>query len=193
MRTHALGCLMLPPMARSLLLSLLVRQRMALQGRFQARYPHPWLMWEAGGWNVPETDRQNVAATQLPVSDLRDCLPPGDALCFELVPPPSAQSVLGVGRATQNALVINDATVSREHILLTVDAQGQWHVEAHPKAGPVKLDGVPLPPGPPRLLKPEMHLELGDARLTFHGPEDFSARLGRMAARLTEQLGQARV
>ena len=180
-------------MARSLLLSLLVRQRMALQGRFQARYPHPWLIWEAGAWNVPETDMQNVAATRLPVSDLRDCLPPGDALCFELVPPNPAHAVLRVGRATHNEFVINDATVSREHITLSVDAAGQWRVEAHPKAGSVKLDGVLLQPGQPHPLKPGMLLELGDARLSFQEPEDFSARLGRIAARLTEQMGQARV
>jgi hypothetical protein len=180
-------------MARSLLLSLLVRQRMALQARFQARYPHPWLIWEAGAWNVPETDMQNVAATQLPVSDLQDCLPPGDALCFELVSPRPAQGVLRVGRATHNEFVVNDATVSREHIILSVDAEGQWRVEVHPKAGPVRLDGKPLPPGKAHPLKPGMHLELGDARLTFQGPEDFSARLGRIAARLTEQMGQARV
>ncbi len=73
-------------MARSLLLSLLVRQHLVLKEKFRARYPHPWLVWESGAWNVPETGRQNVASTQLPVSDLRDCLPAGDALCFELVP-----------------------------------------------------------------------------------------------------------
>ncbi|ADO74849.1 FHA domain-containing protein [Stigmatella aurantiaca] len=178
-------------MARSLLLSLLVRQHMALKARFQARYPHPWLIWEAGAWNVPETGVQNVAATQLPAQDLRDCLPAGDALCFELPPPSPPQSVLRLGRASNNELVINDATVSREHITLSLDAEGQWRVEALSKAGLVKLDGVLLQPGRPTPLKPETHLELGDARLTFHGPEDFSARLGRIAARLAEQMSRA--
>lgn len=175
-----------------MLLSLLVRQHMALKERFQARYPHPWLVWEAGAWNVPETEIQNVAATQLPASDLRDCLPPGDALCFELVPCSDAGRVLPLGRSSHNALVINDATVSREHLTLSTGADGQWQVEALAKAGLVKLDGVMLQPGHPSRLVAGSRLELGDVRLTFHEPEGFYAHLTQLAAQLTQQLAQAR-
>jgi hypothetical protein len=177
---------------RSLLLSLLVRQHLALKERFRARYPHPWLVWEAGAWNVPETERQNVAATQLPAADLRDCLPAGDALCFELVSLGPAQSTLPLGRASHNALIINDATVSRDHLLLHCTPGGQWSVEALPQASPVKLDGLPLPPGQPTQLVPGARLELGDVRLTFHDAEGFYSRLGRMAAMLTAQAAPAR-
>lgn len=172
-------------MARSLLLSLLVRQHLVLREKFRARYPHPWLIWEAGGWNVPETERQNVAATQLPVSDLRDCLPPGDALCFELVLFGEATQVLPLGRASHNALVINDATVSREHLVLRTSPYGQWMVEALPRASSVKLDGVVLEPGHPVPLMPGARLELGDVRLTFHDAAGFYSRLERLAASLS--------
>ncbi len=177
---------------RSLLLSLLVRQHMALKERFRARYPHPWLVWEAGAWNVPETERQNVAATQLPAPDLRDCLPAGDALCFELVALGQAQSTLTLGRASHNALVINDATVSREHLAVQQAPSGQWTVEALSQGSPVKLDGVPLPPGQPAPLMPGARLELGDVRLTFHDAEGFYSRLGRMAATLTAQVASVK-
>lgn len=177
---------------RSLLLSLLVRQHLALKERFRARYPHPWLVWEAGAWNVPETDRQNVAATQLPAPDLRDCLPAGDALCFELVALSEAQSTLPLGRASHNAVVINDATVSRDHLALHRAPSGQWSVEALPQASPVKLDGVRLQPNQPATLMPGARIELGDVRLTFHDSEGFFIRLGRMAATLAAQVTSAR-
>jgi hypothetical protein len=167
-------------------MSLLVRQHMVLKERFRARYPHPWLVWEAGAWNVPETDLSNVAATQLPAPELRDCLPPGDALCFELVPL-GADGALSLGRASHNAFVINDATVSREHLALRVGPDGQWRVEALPKASPVRLDGEELEPGQPTPLVPGARFELGDVRLTFHDAEGFSAHLDRLAASLTSQ------
>jgi len=177
---------------RSLLLSLLVRQHLALKDRFQARYPHPWLVWEAGAWNVPETERQNVAATQLPAPDLRDCLPAGDALCFELVALGEAQSTLPLGRASHNAVVINDATVSRDHLALHRTPSGQWSVEALPQASPVKLDGVTLQPHQPATLMPGARIELGDVRLTFHDAQGFFTRVGRMAATLAAQVAPAR-
>jgi hypothetical protein len=177
-------------MARSLLLSLLVRQHLVLKEKFRARYPHPWLVWEAGAWNVPETGRQNVAATQMPVSELRDCLPAGDALCFELVSLGEASTVLPLGRASHNTFIINDATVSREHLVLSTGPYGQWMVEAVPKSSPVKLDGVELEQGKPTPLMPGARLELGDVRLTFHDPAGFDARLDRLAATL--QVASAR-
>ncbi len=173
-------------MARSLLLSLLVRQHLVLKEKFRARYPHPWLVWEAGAWNVPETGRQDVASTQLPVSDLRDCLPAGDALCFELVSVGETSTSLPLGRASHNAFVINDATVSREHLVLSTGPYGQWMVEAVPKSSPVRLDGMALEPDRPTPLVPGARLELGDVRLTFHDPAGFYTRLDRLAASFSQ-------
>jgi hypothetical protein len=175
-------------MARSLLLSLLVRQHLVLKEKFRARYPHPWLVWESGAWNVPETGRQNIAATQLPASELRDCLPAGDALCFELVSMGETPQALPLGRASHNAFVINDATVSREHLVLRTNAEGQWLLEPVPKASPVKLDGVELEPGRPVPLQPGARIELGDVRLTFHDVTSFYARIDRLGASLSAQL-----
>src|SRR4051812_32130275 len=101
-------------MTRALLLSLLSRQALMLKASgFRERYPHGWLVWEAGGWNVPDIG-EDMGNTRLPSGDMADCLPQSDVLCFEL-PPPAADAVIKVGRAPECDVVINDATVSREH------------------------------------------------------------------------------
>ncbi len=170
-------------MARALLLSLLVRQHLALKEKFRARYPHCWLVWEEGVWNVPENSEQNHGTTRLPTSELRDCLPSGDAMCFELAPGIN-RDVLPLGRASHNALVINDATVSREHLALHHQQDGRWMVEALPQGGPVMLGGKQLRPGQLTPLESGMQLQLGDVRLTFHDADGFHARMGHTAALL---------
>jgi FHA domain len=168
-------------MARSLLLSLLVRQHLALKEKFRARYPHCWLVWEAGVWNVPENSEQNHGTTRLPTSDLRDCLPSGDAMCFELATAPG-RDTLSLGRASHNVFVINDATVSREHLVLHAQPDGHWMVEALVQGGPAMLSGKRMRPGQHLLLESGMQLQLGDVRLTFHDAESFHTRMGHTAA-----------
>ncbi|ATB30865.1 FHA domain-containing protein [Melittangium boletus] len=165
-------------MARSLLLSLLVRQHLALKEKFRARYPHYWLVWESGAWNVPEGGEQNHGATRLPNDELSDCLPAGDAMCFELNP---GKDLLEIGRASHNAFVINDATVSREHLVLRARADGGWAVEARPQSGPALLEGQRLTPGQLHPLETGMHLQLGDVRLTFHDADSFHQRMADTA------------
>jgi FHA domain len=174
-------------MARSLLLSLLVRQHLALKEKFRARYPHCWLVWEAGVWNVPENSEQNHGDTRLPTSEeLRDCLPAGDAMCFELAPGPG-RDALSLGRSSSNVLVINDATVSREHLMLHHQPDGRWLVEVLARGGPAMLNGKRLRPGPPTPLESGMQLQLGDVRLTFHDADSFHTRMGHTATLLLAQ------
>jgi hypothetical protein len=176
-------------MTRALLHSLLVRQSLALKDRFRARYPHPWLVWEPGLWNVSDGGEQNVAATQLPLEDLRDCLPVGDdALCFELLQAMGAGS-LSVGRASHNQLVVNDATVSREHLVLRADRAGAWAVELVADAGPASVDGVALQPAAPHALTSGATVRLGEVRMTFHSAADFAKRIEGAAARVMQSLG----
>jgi len=178
-------------MARSLLLSLLVRQHMALKEKFRARYPHPWLVWEAGAWNVPETlEGGNVVATQLPLTDLRDCLPAGDAMCFELVAL-AERGPTRLGRASTNAMVVNDATVSREHLTFSTTPDGRWQVERVQGSRPVTVDGQVLEPEQPRVLEPGMQLQVGDVRLTFHDADGFAERIGRIAHQVAAQSAAA--
>lgn len=168
-------------MTRPLLLSLLAQRRLVLGERFRARYPHCWLVWEAGLWSVTESGAQDSAVTRYPESELRDCLPAGDILCFELVPG-LARAPLPVGRASHNALVLNDGTVSREHLLLRPEEGGGWQVEALPRSGPAWLGSRRLRPGVSHRLEPGERLRLGEVRLTFHDSEGFDARMARAAA-----------
>jgi len=86
-----------------------------------------------------------------------------------------------IGRASHNAFVINDATVSREHLMLRARPDGGWAVEALSQGGPAVLGGQLLPPGEPRPLESGMHLQLGDVRLTFHDAESFHQRMAHTA------------
>ncbi|CAM4340642.1 FHA domain-containing protein [Corallococcus exiguus] len=169
---------------RALLLSLLIRQHMALKEKFNAKYPHAWLVWEAGAWNVPE--EQNVAATRLPMMDLRDCLPAGDALCFELMGV-ADRGPLKLGRASHNTFVVNDATVSREQFALHPAPDGGWKVERLAQSRPVTVNGEALEAEQPRLLSTGDELKVGDVRLTFHDAPSFHARIGRIAAQVLAQ------
>ncbi|NMO17094.1 FHA domain-containing protein [Pyxidicoccus fallax] len=178
-------------MARALLLSLLVRQHMALKEKFRAKYPHPWLVWEAGAWNVPETLEGNVAATRLPLTDLKDCLPAGDAMCFELVAL-AERGPIRLGRAPQNAMVINDATVSREQLLFAPAPDGAWQVTRMAGSRPVALEGTPMEPDQPAVLRPGVQLHVGDVRLTYHDAEGFNARIARIAEQVLAQASASR-
>lgn len=179
-------------MARALLLSLLVRQHMALKEKFRAKYPHPWLVWEAGAWNVPETvDGGNVAATRLPLTDLRDCLPAGDAMCFELVAL-AERGPMRLGRSPTSAMVVNDATVSRDQLSFSATPDGQWQVTRVQGSRPVTVNGAELEPEQPRVLEPGAQLQVGDVRLTFHDAEGFNARIGRIAAQAMAQAAAQR-
>ena len=70
------------------LLSLLVRQRALLKERFDARYPHAWLVWEPGARLRPQSPADLEAGqTQMPSKE-RGQYPAGnDALCFPLPEP----------------------------------------------------------------------------------------------------------
>lgn len=158
-------------MTRSILMSLLVRQHLALKSAFTRRYPHGWLVWEAGAWNVTETGEQNLATTQLPTAELRDCLPTGDVLCFELPPRPA----LTVGRASGNDVVLNDATVSRDHLILRHDG-ARWTVEVTSQNA-ASLNGATLEQGKAAPLQSGDRITLGDVNLSFYDTAGFERRI----------------
>lgn len=168
-------------MVRSVLLSVLVRQHLSLKHEFRKRYPHPWLVWEAGAWNVSEVGEQNVAHTQPPAEDLQDCLPTGDVLCFELATS-SPQQKLRLGRASLNDIVINDATVSREHLTLTSNA-GEWCAELESPTR-AAISGRALARGKPVALHQRDVLKVGEVLLTFYDPGAFERRVESEANKL---------
>ena len=152
------------------MLSLLSRQRQLLGPRFSSRYPSNWLVWEPGAWRPARSEAtSNVESTQLPTPVPAARPVSEDALCFELK---RVEASLTMGRSTENQIVVNDLTVSREQLFLEF-AAGQWRLRT---LGPVTVDGrVVGPEG--ALLTNEASVAIGDVRMTFYEPEGFLRRL----------------
>ena len=167
-------------MTRALLLSLLSRQCLLLKPTaFRERYPHGWLVWESGVWNVPEMGEE-LGTTRSPAREIADCLPESDVLCFELAP---SRKELTLGRSTENDIVINDATVSRGHLRAAFEGE-RWYVQPLPDSAPATLNGVRLDPDRGTPLVNGAKIRIGDVTLTYHTVESFVARVQTQAERL---------
>lgn len=161
------------------MLSLLNRQRQLLGARFFERYPSNWLVWEPGPWHPARSVlTSNTEATQLP-TPLPVARPVGDdALCFELK---RGVSELLVGRGSENHIVVNDLTVSREQFRLEFAADQKWRVHT---PNPATVDGQPVGPLG-ALLRNASVIAVGDVLMTFYEPDGFPHRLesdGKKAA-----------
>jgi hypothetical protein len=167
-------------MSRALLLSLLSRQCLLLKpAAFRERYPHGWLVWESGVWNVPEVGEE-LGATRVPAREIADCLPESDVLCFELAP---ARKELTLGRSTENDIVINDATVSRTHLRASFEGE-RWWVEPLSDNAQANLNGAQLERDRKTPLANGEKLRIGDVTLTYHTVDSFVARVQTQAERL---------
>ena len=170
-------------MTREVPLSLLVRQHLALKDEFPRRYPNAWLVWEAGAWSVPAPMDGSVARTHLPADELKDCLPVGDVLCFEL--PLQNAGSLKLGRAEGNDVVIQDATVSREHVVLSRNEAGEWKVV--PAEGRSAKVGEQDVAGEVEAeLRRGDRLQLGEVTLTFYDADSFVARVSDEGQKLLD-------
>lgn len=154
---------------RAYLMSFVALQIATGRDRFATRFPHAWMVWEPGAWLVPKAPSQR---TQIPVNASEPGH--GDALCFELNVAPGGKIVLG--RADAHALVINDATFSRDQFVLARLATDGWLIAAMPSAKACTLDGAPLSQAPVRLTS-GASLHAGNVTLRFYEPFDFVARV----------------
>jgi hypothetical protein len=160
-------------MARAFMISFLARQALTRSRDVMAGlYPHPWLVWEPGAWTAPSP---NNRMTILPPAPGTERPVAGDALCFELVLKPG-QTGLRVGRAPDCDIVINDATVSRAHLLLTTEAEG-WVALVSPSSRGVTAGGLAIAPGARFALLRDMPLQVGEVQLTFHERDGFLTRV----------------
>lgn len=158
---------------RAYMMSFLGLQLATGRDRFPERFPHPFLVWEPGTWNVPSHASHR---TQLPTSVKAPT--GGDALCFELGFPVGGQ--VTAGRKETHALVINDATFSRDQFVLVRAATG-WTLALAPGAQPATVDGVPLGLMP-TALRSGSSLVAGDVTLRFYETFDFAARIDQEIA-----------
>jgi hypothetical protein len=161
------------------LLSLLVRQRALLKERFDARYPHAWLVWEPGTRLRPQSPADLEAGrTQLP--GVKPAAPVGnDAVCFPLPEPSKPGNVLTLGRQADCSITIDDMSVSREHAILSVKS-GAWWIQLAPAASTAMfVRGMSLEAMRPVQLIDGCTLTAGVVTLTFY---ERGALIERLAA-----------
>ena len=159
--------------------SLLMRQLLALDAGWDARYPHDWIIWEPGAWKVPASSR-SVVETQFGTTEPPGRPTKGDCLCFELK---SASGKLKLGRAPENDLVINDATVSREHVIF--ERKGaQWTVQSLPNTKPVTVRSSPLSPGTALPINSADRITVGGVTLSYFTPSGLKERLKAEAKKI---------
>lgn len=137
---------------------------------FATRFPGLWAVWEPGQWR-PSADVKRTISFG---GDAASAKAAGDYLCFHLGM--ADGRVVSLGREAGNDLVVNDGTVSRQHVQFFAQANAWW---VRPHAGrtatlagkSVELTGAPVSPG--------QELVLGGARFTFHDAQSLIRRLGK--------------
>ncbi len=161
------------------LISLLSRQYLLTKDGFLKRYPHAWLVWEPGEWAVPKAGVDvSVAETMLPGNKPPERPLGKDALCFALKV--TGEQSLEVGRAADNAIVLNDLTVSRRHGRLSSSAKG-WTLEALSATKKTALEGRVLATNSPVLLRPKSSIQLGGITVTYLDAEAMRERVAKVS------------
>ena len=84
-----------------------------------------------------------------------------------------------VGRGDEEAIPINDATLSRVHLTLKRSASG-WTVEDSNSSNGSWLDGMKLEPGRPYPLKDGAAIQGGRVYLTYFEPSGISGACSRV-------------
>jgi hypothetical protein len=153
-------------------LSLLTRQLAFGEDSFTRRYPHCWLVWEAGGTHAHLSDVSlSVLETRVPDKKPAPRPTQSDSLCFALT---SEGEALRIGRATENELVIAEPTISRLHARLEL-VGGAWHLVPISEKRKTLLAGRVADPGQRLKLSSGVSMELGGVKLSFYEPKPFKA------------------
>jgi hypothetical protein len=127
---------------------------------FEREHAGSWLVWEAGPWRPPSARRDTLVAGP----DTR-LLAAGESLVIRLEPRRAGTEVR-LGRDASCDLVIDDATLSRVHLVFRQAEGGRWAVRDAGSRNGSKIDGVPLGEGAVP-ISPGAAIEAGAVRLTF--------------------------
>lgn len=141
--------------------------------QFRSAHPYCWLLWEPGAWTPPGKSSDTMLvrpATPLPGG-------PGESLALGLVSR-RGRNQITVGRAPENDLPINDATLSSTHLVLMQDAHG-WTVRDAGSRNGSWLDQLMLAPGIPQRLRDGASIRAAQVGLSFHTPEGLFGRIQR--------------
>jgi pSer/pThr/pTyr-binding forkhead associated (FHA) protein len=155
---------------KSFLLSWLSKKYAGVDLRtFLAERSEDWLVWEAGPWRPPAARHDTMLSG--PGTRL---LAAGESLAVALVAKDGGPLVR-LGRASENDLVIDDGTLSRQHLVLTRDASG-WSVADAGSSNGTKLNGMKIGRTPVG-IEPGAQIEAGAVRLTFYDAGSLYMRL----------------
>jgi len=141
---------------------------------FRHALPGPWLVWEAGPWRPPPSDRATIQAEG---RDGRSSS--GDALVLEVVARGGQPSTEGVrlGRGPENDIAVDDGTLSRAHLRLRQEGGG-WTLEDLRSSNGTRVDGEVVR-GRRVALAPGSRIEAGSVRLTFYDADGLFLRIRR--------------
>jgi len=139
---------------------------------FERLHPHDWLVWEAGRWHPPGRDGRTLASGAI--------APPGsgESLAIALRSDPRRPH-LTLGRGAENDIVVDDATLSRVHLVLMCPEGGGWTVRDAGSSNGTRLEGALLGAGKPEPLASGSRLQAGSVHFTFL---DSAALLERLKA-----------
>ncbi len=156
---------------KSYLLSWLARRYAASDlATFVREQPSHWLVWEAGPWRPPAQARDTV------VAGAGREFSSGESLAIVLAPRTGPEGEVRLGRAPDNDVVIDDATLSRAHLSFWRDPLGAWTVRDLGSSNGTRVDGVRA--GPAALpLETGARIEAGSVRLTFYDAAGLAFRL----------------
>ena len=127
---------------------------------FERERAGAWLVWEAGPWRPPSARRDTLVAG--PQTRL---LASGESLAIQLEPKRPGPEVR-LGRGADCDLVVDDATLSRVHLVFTRDAAGRWTVRDAGSRNGTKVNGMAVRDTPVPLERGAA-IEAGAVRLTF--------------------------
>ncbi len=139
-------------------------------GEFVAERGGSWLVWEAGPWRPPSSARRETLLTG-PQTRL---LASGESLAIQLAARDGSPQVT-LGRAANNDVAIDDATLSRVHLVLERGAGG-WTVRDGGSRNGTKVNGSAVGASPVR-VGAGARIEAGAVRLTFYDAGGLYARL----------------
>lgn len=137
---------------------------------FERDMPGPWLVWEAGPWRPPSARRDTLVAgpnTRLLAS--------GESLAI-LLAAKNGRAEVKLGRDAANDLVVDDATLSRVHLVFTRDAAGRWAARDTGSRNGTKVDGAPTRDASVPVEAGTV-IEAGAVRLTFYDAAGLYLRL----------------